>query len=356
MNAKRALAAIGLLWIAAPSAADLLVPVAQARSVTARASHPSGTPSYESIAAPDFTPFTANASASSGTTGFDSASSSQDSTIGARGIDGHCTVWSLIDRPEQIGTAQATCIIDVTFDVTETVAYRLNLSFSYGPNARSEDELILSGTDGVIHSSSGPTDQRGALAPGRYRLQSTAIQNPSFGAPYQYTLSNTLAFELTAPRQYTLTGKFTSHHGQLIDLPLVGNAPCPSLTLMSGPGGPIPMPTTPPARTMTRANAFGCAGAAPVQVATTGIGVGGAFTLATDALVQPPPQSVRWLHVPNATPVSQVQTSLAFAGPTAKAPCARARGRTSPVERRASPGASAIHRAQRRRTDRSTRS
>jgi hypothetical protein len=322
MNAMRALAAAGLLLLAAPSSADLIVPVAQARSVTAEANHPAGTPDYQSAEAPDFAAFGAHVIASSGDgASVVSASANQSSTIGADRIDGRCTVQSLIDRPEHRGQGQATCIIDVTFDVEAAINYRLNVSFSYGPNDRSQDELILTGPDGVIVSSSGFLDRRGTLAPGRYRLQSTGIQNASFGTPSQYVLSSLLTFEVTTTQTYTLTGKFTSHRGQLIDLPLLGDVPCPSLTLMSGPGAAVPpMTTTPPARTMTRANAFGCVGAAVPELATTGAGVGGAFTLPTNALAQPLPESVHWLELPNATPLLQVQTSLAFAGPAAKAP------------------------------------
>ena len=82
-------------------------------------------------------------------------------------------------------------------------------------------------------------------------------------------------------------GRFTTNRGALINSPLAGNAACPSLTIMSGPGGTmVPAEQTPPARTMTvPAAPFGCV-AGNGQITTTGMGagVGGGFVIAPGAL------------------------------------------------------------------------
>jgi hypothetical protein len=127
-----------------------------------------------------------------------------------------------------------------------------------------------------------------------------------------------------APKSYTLTGKFTSNRGKIVNLPLVGTVPCAgvglsNLTVMEGPGGAIvPAPTTPagPFPGMT-ANAFGngCAGHVPGRkITTTGAGVGGAFVMPTMVLTRPfnsYPAAVG-VHV---TPVVQIATSFKITGP-----------------------------------------
>src|SRR5262245_31904658 len=91
---------------------------------------------------------------------------------------------------------------------------------------------------------------------------------------------------------YTFTGKFVSNRGTFITIPVVGNTPCPSLTIMSGPGLPaamsmVPAPTTPAARTMTvPANQYQCVKAQGLVNATMA-GVGAGFVLPPKVLSKP---------------------------------------------------------------------
>ena len=54
-----------------------------------------------------------------------------------------------------------------------------------------------------------------------------------------------------APKSYSFSGKLTSNRGAFINIPVVGNTPCPgvglaNLTVMAGPGGKtVPAPNTP---------------------------------------------------------------------------------------------------------------
>ncbi len=118
------------------------------------------------------------------------------------------------------------------------------------------------------------------------------------------------------PAKYSLAGKFSSHLGQLLNMPLVGDTPCPSITVMSGPG--VPGAATPPARTMTRPHLFGCVPGAAV-VTASGTGVGAGFVLPKGALAQPLPSDVHFRTFPSFPGPIQAQTSLAFAGPDANA-------------------------------------
>jgi hypothetical protein len=117
---------------------------------------------------------------------------------------------------------------------------------------------------------------------------------------------------------YTFTGKFVSNRGLLINIPLVGNTPCPSLTIMSGPGGTmVPAPTTPPMRTMTApANPFQCVKAAGM-ISTTGMGVGGAFVMPPKVLTKPFGAYVPAVSVKYGGPVKQLATSFKITGPAA---------------------------------------
>jgi hypothetical protein len=126
---------------------------------------------------------------------------------------------------------------------------------------------------------------------------------------------------------YTFTGKFTASRGLLINTPVVGNTPCPSISIMSGPGGMVvPAPVTPPMRTMTRmANAtvlnvkdLGCVAAVPGKlINTTGMGVGGAFVMPPHVFSKPFPSYVAAVSVMYAPPILQLATSARVTAPPA---------------------------------------
>src|SRR6266516_1845447 len=140
-----------------------------------------------------------------------------------------------------------------------------------------------------------------------------------------------------APKNYVFTGKFTSNHGNLYNIPLVGNTPCggvglSNLRIMSGPGltGPhtvlsmtgmsmVPNPTPTMHPFSQFANGYkkdyGCAGYVPGRkLTTTGAGVGGAFVVPDHVLSKPLPGTVIRFKGP-ATPVKQLFTSWAITGP-----------------------------------------
>jgi hypothetical protein len=176
----------------------------------------------------------------------------------------------------------------------------------------------------VISHFHGPGYGQGALPPGRYRLEVVVvtIQAPDYieghhGGTFGFTVGPPPPPPPVVPK-YSLTGKFGSRRGGLLNLPLVGATPCPSHTVMSGPGGKaVPAPTTPPNRSQAQpANPLGCI---PVvnglQINQSAVAKNGTFILPAKVLQQPLPASVNWLSVPNATPLFQAQTSFAFKGP-----------------------------------------
>ena len=139
-----------------------------------------------------------------------------------------------------------------------------------------------------------------------------------------------------APKNYVFSGKFTSNRGNLYNIPLVGNTPCPgvglsNLRIMSGPGltgphtvlsmtgmsmvpnDPVVHPFSQPANGIN--HDYGCAGYVPGRkLTTTGAGVGGEFVLPDHVLSKPLPGTVIRFKGP-ATPVKQLFTSWAITGP-----------------------------------------
>lgn len=137
-----------------------------------------------------------------------------------------------------------------------------------------------------------------------------------------------------APKQYILTGKFTSNRGLFINIPVVGDANCQgaglsNFMLMSGPGltGPLmsmqPNPTPPIHSRSVNANDpnftgadHRCVGfAAGKKITTTGAGVGGAFTVPTKILNHMLPGVTKAVQVKNAPGIVQLATSFAITGP-----------------------------------------
>src|SRR5262249_12099228 len=102
---------------------------------------------------------------------------------------------------------------------------------------------------------------------------------------------------------YTFSGKFTSNRGKGAQIPLVGLTPaglaihgCGGLTFMSGPGvGGDYTPEFHPNKAGINQRGIkdlGCMPAAPgVQIATTGKGRGGAFTLPIGAFLNVHPMT-----------------------------------------------------------------
>jgi hypothetical protein len=139
-----------------------------------------------------------------------------------------------------------------------------------------------------------------------------------------------------APKNYTLTGKFTSNRGSFINIPVVGNVPCAgaglsNLRVMTGPGltghsalsmtmikqpnpTPVVHPNSVPANG-TAMNDFRCAGGVAKPVVTTGAGVGGTFTVPTMILAKPLPGVTKAVQVKNAPAIIQLATSFAITGP-----------------------------------------
>jgi hypothetical protein len=325
--------AVGFLVLAAllvsgagPARADLLVPVSQTRTVSAEASNPNGSPSSQSFSAPDFAPWNQHAGAGSqglGPGDVTQASASQNTKIEANEISGTFDTWALFSQYNGSGTAEGRSTLDVTFDLTEEVGYTL-FPTSDGPNFFGGVDVTLSGPSGVISHFHGPGYGQGALPPGRYRLEVVVvtIQAPDYieghhGGTFGFTVGPPPPPPPVVPK-YSLTGKFGSRRGGLLNLPLVGATPCPSHTVMSGPGGKaVPAPTTPPNRSQAQpANPLGCI---PVvnglQINQSAVAKNGTFILPAKVLQQPLPASVNWLSVPNATPLFQAQTSFAFKGP-----------------------------------------
>src|SRR5262245_10322012 len=148
-------AAITLIGLALPAGATPIVPVSQDRTVSASATSPLNPPSSASFSAPDFAPFVQQASASSCCLfPISNASASQNSTIGGTQIGGNLTA-------DGTNSGQASSVFDVTFDVTETVAYQLTTS-GFGVNevgsaSQISATFVFSGPGGVISQASGTT-------------------------------------------------------------------------------------------------------------------------------------------------------------------------------------------------------
>ena len=128
-----------------------------------------------------------------------------------------------------------------------------------------------------------------------------------------------------APKTYVFTGKLTSSHGTLINVPAVGNVDCAgiglsNLTVMSGPGGSkVPAEMTPPIHSKANVAApFGCVAHVPgKKISTTGAGVGGAFVMPARVFSRPFNSYLAAVGVPNAAPLVQLATSFQITGPLA---------------------------------------
>jgi hypothetical protein len=127
-----------------------------------------------------------------------------------------------------------------------------------------------------------------------------------------------------APKSYIFSGKLTSNRGAFINIPVVGNTPCPgiglaNLTVMNGPGGKtVPAPVTPagpfPGTSANQAG-YGCVGFVPGRkITTTGAGVGGAFVMPTKVFSRPFQSYVAAIGV-HQPPAIQLATSFKITGP-----------------------------------------
>jgi hypothetical protein len=177
-------AAFCLVALWSPSSFAQIVPVAQTRIITAEASHPLGPPSSQSTEAADLGPFDEQVGAISGdlsTFGYVSqASASQLSTIDPNRIDATSHLLAFHDPIGQ-GTARATVIFDVTFDLLAESDYFL---FHLAPTgSQNIAGGSLSDSQDVIVSIGPSTARFGILPPGRYRLETFAIQNEANGGP-----------------------------------------------------------------------------------------------------------------------------------------------------------------------------
>src|SRR5262245_27720834 len=150
------------------SVAAPILPVSQARSVSATASHPLGTPSSDSESAPDFGPFAGSASAVSGPIGDRLiASVTHDSTIGADRID------LLVDGLALLALVGGVATVSSSFDVTFDLLVESDYSLFYDGHRNQFVSTggTLSDDQGVIVDLHPLTARIGTLSPGRYRLE-----------------------------------------------------------------------------------------------------------------------------------------------------------------------------------------
>jgi hypothetical protein len=174
---------LAALW--SPASLAQIVPVAQTRIITAEASHPQGIPSSQSAEAADLGPFDEQVGAISGDLStFDpvsQASASQRSTIGKDRIAATSHLLAFHDANGQ-GTARATAIFDVTFDLPVESDYFL---FHRAPidGVHNLAGGTLSDSQGILVSIGLSTARFGILPPGRYHLQAFATQNEATGGP-----------------------------------------------------------------------------------------------------------------------------------------------------------------------------
>jgi Thrombospondin type 3 repeat len=168
--------ALALVALSASPAAAQIVPVAQARSVSAEANHPLGTPSSDSEAAADFAPFDAVVGVRSGlldvVNNYSRAAARQVSTIGSDRIDARLEVTAWTDEVGR-GLATATSILDVTFDLLAESDYSFGWFgvLSFGQTI----QATLYGPDGGIIEEVCCDNGRGIVPPGRYRIEAILI-------------------------------------------------------------------------------------------------------------------------------------------------------------------------------------
>ena len=157
-----------LCLFACASLAAPIVPVSQTRSLAASASHPSGTPSSDMQAAPDFGEFSERASATSGPLGDRvQVFVQQRSMIHEDSI--HMVVDGLGLRSLTGGDGDASSIFDVSFDLTVTSEY--DLMYNGLASSFTSTGGALSDSTGVLLDFLPVTEQTGILGPGRYRIE-----------------------------------------------------------------------------------------------------------------------------------------------------------------------------------------
>jgi len=178
-------AAFCLVALWAPSSFAQIVPIAQTRAVAAEASHPLGSPSSQSAEAADLGPFDEQVGAISGDLSasdyVSQATATQRSTIDPQRIHASNHLLAFHD-PSGQGTARATVIFDVSFDLLVESDYFL---FHRAPISGAHNLAggSLSGSQGVIVPIGLATARFGILPPGRYRLQTFATQDEAEGGP-----------------------------------------------------------------------------------------------------------------------------------------------------------------------------
>jgi hypothetical protein len=165
--------AVALLcpWASTSLAAPIVVGVAQTRSITASASHPSGAPRTDTRAAADLGDFDQIARAVSGPAG-DSLQAvvHQRSQIHEDSI--HLLVDGLVYQSSTGTDAAVSSLFDVTFDLTEKSAYELDYNGVISSFTGASG--TLSDATGVLLELLSMTDRSGVLAAGRYRLEIVA--------------------------------------------------------------------------------------------------------------------------------------------------------------------------------------
>src|SRR5262245_29775462 len=166
---RMCLSVAALCLVASASLATPVVPVAQIRSITASASHPSGTPATDTQAAPDFGVFGKRARAISGPAG-----QAIDVFIQQRSTIHDDAIHMLVDgialrSVAGVGDGSASSIFDVSFDLTVTSEYELMYNGLVTGFTTSSGSL--SDATGVLLDFLPDTSQTGILGPGRYRIE-----------------------------------------------------------------------------------------------------------------------------------------------------------------------------------------
>ena len=160
------------LWSSAAAAMPIAV-VAQTRSVSVETTHPSGSPDTDFAGAADSSPFDALVSVESGT-GYPNnsmASAKQTSLIGDDRIQmtGRVDAWTdAFGR----GTALATLVFDVTFDLLGDSDYYASNHVSIGEYyAQSSNAYLYDDEGNVVLEMGENFGESGFLDAGRYRLE-----------------------------------------------------------------------------------------------------------------------------------------------------------------------------------------
>lgn len=171
-----------LLTVLAPaSSAQIIVTSAQERFVEANASVNLAPPSVDSAAAPAFGPFADSVAAAQASTSpavSSSASSSQNSTIGADFIEATGDAGATTSSPLSDASGASRC--HVTFTVSQSVSYRASGTLESVATGSAFFQIIGVNTDFVLSQfatvgSSFPLGYSGVLPPGTYRFEADAL-------------------------------------------------------------------------------------------------------------------------------------------------------------------------------------